>query len=82
VQFLKARSGKSGNRLLYGGCADAASLVHVPEIDAGVVWYGCPRLEYIDATRSRRGFRGIGHADEFFRSPASIGWRTNYAKPA
>jgi len=32
-----------------GGALTLLAMVHVPEADAGVVWYGYPPLEYIDA---------------------------------
>jgi carboxymethylenebutenolidase len=38
-----------------------------PEIDAGVVWYGCPPLEYIDATKIKAQLQGHwATQDEFF----------------
>ena len=35
------------------GVADKLAAVHVPESDAGVVWYGYPPLEYVDASKIR-----------------------------
>jgi len=38
-----------------------------PEIDAGVVWYGCPPLEYIDATKIKAPLQAHwATQDEFF----------------
>ena len=52
VQFLKARSGKVGvSGFCMGGALTLLALCLAPEIDAGVVWYGCPPLEYVDAAR-------------------------------
>lgn len=52
VQFLKARSSKVGvTGFCMGGALTLLALCAAPEVDAGVVWYGCPPLEYIDATK-------------------------------
>ena len=52
VQFLKARGAKVGvSGFCMGGALTLLALCAAPEIDAGVVWYGCPPLEYIDATK-------------------------------
>jgi carboxymethylenebutenolidase len=36
-----------------GGALTLLAAVHVPEADAGVVYYGYPPLEYIDASKIR-----------------------------
>ncbi|HET9821061.1 MAG TPA: dienelactone hydrolase family protein [Burkholderiaceae bacterium] len=55
VQYLKSRAVGSGKVGVTGYCMGGAltilSMTHVPEADAGVVWYGLPPLEYVDATR-------------------------------
>jgi len=52
VQFLKGRSAKVGvTGFCMGGALTLLSLTQSPEIDAGVVWYGCPPLDYIDASK-------------------------------
>jgi len=52
VQHLKAGSAKVGvTGFCMGGALTVLSMTMVPEADAGVVWYGCPPLEYVDATK-------------------------------
>jgi carboxymethylenebutenolidase len=68
VQFLKASGGKVGvTGFCMGGALTLLSVVMSPEIDAAVVWYGCPPLEFIDAGRIKAPL--LGHwatQDEFF----------------
>jgi carboxymethylenebutenolidase len=68
VQFLKNRSGKVGVAgFCIGGALTLMALCGVPEIDAGVVWYGFPPLESIDATKIRVPLQGHwATQDEFF----------------
>ena len=69
VQFLKGRCSKVGiTGFCMGGALTLLSLTQSPEIDAGVVWYGCPPLDYIDASMIRAPI--MGHwatQDEFFK---------------
>ena len=59
VQFLKARGGKVGvTGFCMGGALTLLAAVNVPEADAGVVWYGFPPLEYIDASKIRMPLLG------------------------
>jgi carboxymethylenebutenolidase len=52
VQFLKSRAPKVGvTGFCMGGALTLLSLAQSPEIDAGVVWYGCPPLNYLDASK-------------------------------
>ncbi len=53
VQYLKASGGtKVGvTGFCMGGALTLLAAVHVPEMDAAVVWYGYPPLEFIDAKR-------------------------------
>lgn len=54
VQYLKSRAPTVGvTGFCMGGALTMLALTHSPEIDAGVVWYGCPPLEYIDAAKIR-----------------------------
>jgi len=68
VQFLKERGGKVGvTGFCMGGALALLALCTAPEIDAGVVWYGYPPLEYIDATKIRVPLLAHwGKQDEFF----------------
>lgn len=69
VQYLKTRASKVGvTGFCMGGALTLLSLCQSPELDAGVVWYGCPPLEYIDASKIRVPV--MGHwatQDEFFK---------------
>ncbi len=53
VQHLKGSgSGKVGvTGFCMGGALTLLTAVNVPEADAGVVWYGYPPLEYVDAAK-------------------------------
>jgi carboxymethylenebutenolidase len=68
AQFLKESGGKVGiTGFCMGGALTLLALAASPEADAGVVWYGCPPLEYIDATKIRVPVQGHwGTQDEFF----------------
>jgi carboxymethylenebutenolidase len=60
VSFLKgsggARCGVTG--FCMGGALTTLSAVHVPEMDAGVIWYGYPPLEYVDAAKIKAPLLG------------------------
>jgi carboxymethylenebutenolidase len=68
VQFLKGGSTKVGiTGFCMGGALTLLALAASPEADAGVVWYGCPPLEYIDATKIKVPVQGHwATQDEFF----------------
>jgi len=53
VQHLKATGSETCGvtGFCMGGALTLLSAVNVPETDAGVVWYGYPPLEYIDASK-------------------------------
>jgi carboxymethylenebutenolidase len=52
LKSLKAGSGKVGiTGYCMGGALTVLASTMVPEADAGVVWYGLPPLEYVDASK-------------------------------
>jgi carboxymethylenebutenolidase len=70
VQYLKATgSRKAGvTGFCMGGALTLLSAVHVPEVDAAVVWYGYPPLEYVDAAKITAPLQGHwANQDEFFK---------------
>ncbi len=69
VQFLKTRASKVGvTGFCMGGALTLLTLTQAPEADAGVVWYGCPPLEYIDASKIAVPLQGHwATQDEFFK---------------
>jgi carboxymethylenebutenolidase len=50
-----------------GGALTLLSSVFAPELDAAVIWYGYPRLEYVDATKIKAPIMGhwATHDDVF-----------------
>lgn len=68
VQYLKGRTAKVGvTGYCMGGALTLLALCNVPEADAGVVWYGCPPLEYIDAAQIKVPVQGhFATQDQFF----------------
>lgn len=54
AQYLKAMGGKVGvTGYCMGGALTLLSSMSVPEMDAGVVWYGLPPLAFIDTSRMK-----------------------------
>ena len=76
AQYLKkSGSPKVGvTGFCMGGALTVLSAVNVPEMDAGVIWYGYPPLEYVDASKIKAPLLGhfatrdqafpIGNVDE------------------
>lgn len=69
VQHLKstgsARVGVTG--FCMGGALTVLAAVNVPEADAFVVWYGCPPLQYVDASKIKAPILGhFGEQDTVF----------------
>ena len=59
VQYLKAQAAKVGCvGFCMGGALTLLACVNVPELDAAVTWYGCPPLEYIDASKIKIPLQG------------------------
>ena len=60
VQYLKKTgSPKAGvTGFCMGGALTVLSAVNVPEMDAGVIWYGYPPLEYVDASKIKAPLLG------------------------
>jgi carboxymethylenebutenolidase len=52
VQFLKTGTARVGiTGFCMGGALTLLAMSKVPEIDAGVVWYGYPPLDFVDAAK-------------------------------
>jgi carboxymethylenebutenolidase len=52
VQYLKQTAQQVGvTGFCMGGALTMLAASQLPEVDAAVVWYGCPPLDYIDASR-------------------------------
>lgn len=68
VQFLREGGGPCGVvGFCMGGALTLLAAVHVPELDAAVVFYGYPPLEYVDAPKIRAPLMGhFGRNDAFF----------------
>jgi carboxymethylenebutenolidase len=68
VQYLKTRAAKVGvTGFCMGGALTLLALCNVPELDAGVVWYGCPPLEFIDASKIKAPLQAHwAEQDDFF----------------
>jgi carboxymethylenebutenolidase len=59
VKHLKSSSKKVGvTGFCMGGALTVLSAVNVPEADAGVIWYGYPPLEYVDASKIKAPLLG------------------------
>ena len=60
VQYLKgsgsAKAGVTG--FCMGGALTVLSAVNVAEMDVGVIWYGFPPLEYVDAAKIKAPLMG------------------------
>ena len=69
VLYLKGRATKVGiTGFCMGGALTLLAMTQSPEIDAGVAWYGCPPLEYIDASKISAPLQAHwATQDEFFK---------------
>ncbi|CAM8671218.1 COG0412 Dienelactone hydrolase and related enzymes [Comamonadaceae bacterium] len=68
VQFMKTRAPKVGlTGFCMGGALTLLGVTQSPDIDAAVVWYGCPPLDYIDASKIKAPLQGHwATQDQFF----------------
>ena len=69
VQHLKARGAARVGCMGFcmGGAVSLLAACNTPELDAVVTWYGCPPLEYVDASRLKLPVQGHWAVqDEFF----------------
>lgn len=68
VDFLKQQASKVGvTGYCMGGALTWLALCNIPEVAAGVAWYGFPPLEYIDASAIKVPVQAHwGLQDEFF----------------
>ena len=73
VQFLKTGGAKVGvTGYCMGGALTLLAACNVPELDAAVVWYGCPPLEYIDPSRIQAPLMGHFATQDAFFPPEQI----------
>ena len=65
VAYLKTRGAKVGvSGYCMGGALTLLAAVHVPEADAGVIYYGYPPLEFVDASKIRMPLLGHWAVDD------------------
>jgi len=74
VQHLKKGSPRVAvTGFCMGGALTVLSAVLVPEVDASVVWYGMPPLEFVDAAKIKAPMLAHwGTQDEFFGGEAAV----------
>ena len=75
LKTLKTASGKVGvTGYCMGGALTVLAMTMAPEADAGVIWYGLPPLEYVDASKIRAPLQAHwATQDEFFKIDAVDG---------
>jgi carboxymethylenebutenolidase len=67
VQFLKQTSSKTGvTGFCMGGALTVLAATQVPEADAIVSWYGCPPLDYVDASKIKAPIMGHWALEDAF----------------
>jgi carboxymethylenebutenolidase len=70
---LKSQSGKVGLMgFCMGGALTVAAAVHVPEIAAGVCFYGIPPAEFADPARIKIPFQGHFANQDDWCTPAAV----------
>lgn len=82
VRYLQADSQKVGvTGYCMGGALTLLALNAIPELAAGVVWYGFPPLEYLDAAKIKAPLIGHwGTQDAFFQHRNRRGAGVNAAR--
>ena len=74
VRYLKQTGSKAGvTGFCMGGALTILSAVFVPDSDANVSWYGCPPLEYVDATKIKAPLMGHWALDDAYFPLQQIG---------
>jgi carboxymethylenebutenolidase len=67
VQWLKQTSPKVGVMgFCMGGALTVLAACNVPESAAAVAWYGCPPLDYVDATKVKAPLMGHWALDDAY----------------
>ncbi len=73
VQYLKTRAARVGCvGFCMGGALTLLAAANVPELDAAVTWYGCPPLEYLDASQIKIPLQGHWATQDAHFPPAQI----------
>jgi carboxymethylenebutenolidase len=67
VQHLKQTSSKAGvTGFCMGGALTILAACNVSESDAAITWYGCPPLEYVDASKIKAPLMGHWALDDAY----------------
>jgi carboxymethylenebutenolidase len=67
VQYLKETSPKVGvTGFCMGGALTILTAANVSEADVAVIWYGCPPLEYVDASKIKAPLMGHWALDDAY----------------
>ena len=73
VQHLKGRCGKVGvTGFCMGGALTIAALVHIPELAAGVCFYGIPPKDFADPARIKAPLQGHFANQDDWCTPAAV----------
>lgn len=73
VQYLKQHSERVGVMgYCMGGALTVLALCNVPEASAGVLWYGCPPLDYVDASKIKVPVMGHWASQDGFFTPELV----------
>jgi carboxymethylenebutenolidase len=73
VQHLKKLGGKTAVMgYCMGGALTIAALVHVPEVDAGICYYGIPPAAFADPAKIRKPIQGHFANHDDWITPAAV----------